>query len=357
MARPCRPSEERAIAKTDFKLVPQLAAKVRMSHILSGAHTQEALSAWLMAEHRCEISQGTISNWINGRVERIAPEKHYVLNRIFASYATGADPLDESVLDMDAHELARALGFGEDRIQGFLRGEGPAASGDWGPGRLPFKTFGTRLDDVETLFRNVAGVYLGHSYSLRNNGRITVSVLVVDKFDPDREVIGCTVRNAEKYAYRGFLTLLKNDLVYCLLEEAVHCNEVIQIYLTTPGTNQYQYLYGILAGISGERPGVSAATRILYEKLEQLSGDENRGTLDRILADCSSRPIAPADIDSKVEAIIRNDILAEGRSAGDSSKDDYVLKARMDAFTGFCDHMDVAGPHHPWLDALLGPGE
>ena len=103
---------------------------------------------------------------------------------------------------------------------------------------------------------------------------------------------------------------------------------VIQIYLTTPGTNQYQYLYGILAGISGERPGVSAATRILYEKLEQLSGDENRGTLDRILADCSSRPIAPADIDSKVEAIIRNDILAEGRSAGDSSKDDYVLKAR-----------------------------
>lgn len=325
-----------------------------MLHALSGAQTQEALSAWLLAAHRCEISQGTISNWLNGRIERIAPEKHYVLDRIFASCATERGAAGESMLDMDAHALGRALGFGDDQIKGFIRGEAPAGTSEWRSVGLPFKTFSMRPAEVEALFQDVVGVYLGHSYSLRNNGRITVSLLVVETFDSDRQLIRCSVRDAGQYEYRGFLTLLKNDLVYCLLEEAVHYNEVIQVYMTTPGTNQYQYLYGILSGISGERPGVSSATRILYEKLPRLSGAENRAPLDGVARHISSHPIEPADIDSRVEAIIRNDTLSPPLSQRERGKGDYVLRARTDAFKEFCDEMELAAPSHPWLTALLG---
>ena len=73
---------------------------------LSGAESQEGLSAWLLSEHHCEVSQGTNSNWLNGRVERIAPEKHYVLADYFSTHPVepaDIDPAVEAIIRNDLH--------------------------------------------------------------------------------------------------------------------------------------------------------------------------------------------------------------------------------------------------------------
>ena len=94
----------------------------------------------------------------------------------------------------------------------------------------------------------LAGVYLGHSY--RNNGRITVSLLFVEALDQEKQLIRCRARDAGKYEYQGFLTLLKSDLLYCLLE-----NEMLQIYVTTPALTITTTCTGCCPGSRGSVPG------------------------------------------------------------------------------------------------------
>ena len=338
------------MAKIDFRQVTDLDIRMRMLLLLSGMRSQESLSVWLKEKHDCDISQATLSNWINGKVSKIAPDKYYLLNVLF-SKLMGCSPQENKVLELDVKTFGLRLGLAEEKSSAMNQGVGDGVRHG---GPLAFKTWHARQDEMEMLSQNLKGVYLGHSHSLRNNGKVTISLLFIDAFDSDKNIIPCRTISAGRYQYHGFITILKNELIYCLLEETAHYNEMIQMYFTTCGTNYHNYLYGILSGISGERPGVISATRILYERLDTLCDAKVQGSIIGKLTDyCThtSPHVDIGDVDSAVGTIISNKL---ARSSGNhSSADGCVLRADTEAFYKFCEAIEDNRLCHPWMQKLL----
>ena len=312
----------------------------------SKMRSQEALSIWLKEKHECDISQATLSNWMNGKVAKIAPDKYYLLN-LLLSQLIGCSPQENVVLEMDIKELGLRLGLSEEQISSL---QNVAENGIGHEGNLAFKTLYARHDEMESLSQNLKGVYLGHSHSLRNNGKVTISLLFIDAFDNAKNIIPCRTISAGRYKYHGFITVLKNELIYCLLEETAHYNEMIQMYFTTCGTNYYNYLYGILSGISGERPGVISATRILYERLDTKV---QNNIVEKLIDFCSHTAphVAISDVDTTVNTMILNKF---ARSSGNpSNQEDYVLRVDSEAFNKFCEVIESKKLCHPWIKKLL----
>ena len=84
-----------------------------------------------------------------------------------------------------------------------------------------------------------------------------------------------------------------------------------------------------------------SATRIFFERLRAPDV-----LLDPITEYIFSHVTAPADIDPRVEAIIRND------SGGEHGRHDHVLRANTDTFRSFCDEIENDPPAHSWMNSL-----